>query len=194
VTQGTIKKVIQFFLDKIIPPLLVALLSPIVVGITSQIITGDWTRCFSTKLLIIWGASIIALIIAFAIYKRIKHLREENSVPRSYVITTSTWGWIDIGSYNYADVVWKIRIPAPSPLKNFRLSEISPYDITVDVPPRCPNCGTEIEQSRRFWGGYIWKCPRGDFKKINRDSYSRESERVEKLVRSDWEKFINRRF
>jgi len=35
----------------------------------------------------------------------------------------------------------------------------------VETPPRCPKCETELEETRSFWGGYIWKCVNCGFKK-----------------------------
>jgi ribosomal protein L37AE/L43A len=64
-----------------------------------------------------------------------------------------------------------------------------PHDLDIDTPPRCPKCETEIEQTRSFWGGYVWKCVKCGFQKRNRESYYREGERAEKIARREFEMF-----
>lgn len=64
---------------------------------------------------------------------------------------------------------------------------MSASDVEVKIPPRCPKCKTELEQSKSFWGGRNWKCPRGDFTNKSKKSFYELSESLEKIVRRDWE-------
>jgi ribosomal protein L37AE/L43A len=186
-------KIIQFLLQKIVAPLVVGLLTPIIIGIASKINTGDWTKCFGLipkTLWIIFGVVIFLWVIIIAIRNRVKQLQELDVGPGAYYITSDPpFGWVTIGKLNYAGVVWRVREPAsPVPWEPFNSSRISPSSIEVEIPPRCPKCETELEESHSFWGGYIWKCVMCGFQKRNRDSYYREKDRVEKIARREWEK------
>jgi len=186
-------KIIQFLLDRIVVPLVVGLLTPIIIGIASKINTGDWTKLFGLipkTLWIIFGVVIFLWVIIIAIHNRVKQLQELDVGPRvDYVTSTPLFGWVTIGKLNYAGVVWRVRAPAlPVPWESFNSSRISPSSIEIEIPPRCPKCETELEESHSFWRRYIWKCVRCGFQKRNRDSYYREEDRVEKIARREWEK------
>jgi len=187
-------RIIQFLLvllDKIVAPLLVAVLTPITIGIVSKINSGDWMKLFGlipNKLWIVFGLVIFLWIVIIVIRRRIKQLQKSNAGPRIFVISTPPFGWINIGKLNYAGVVWRIRASAPPPWESFNPLRVSPSSIEVETPPRCPECETELEESQRFWGGYIWKCVGCGFLKKNRDSYYKESKRAEKIARRKWEK------
>jgi len=184
-------KIVQFLLDKIVAPLLVVLLTPIIISIASKINTGDWMEWFSlipNTLWIVFGLVIFLWVIIIAIRSRVKQLQKLDAGPGVFVISTPAFGWITIGKLNYAGVVWRVRAPAPSPWESFNLSMISPSNIEMETPPRCPKCETELEQSHSFWGGYIWRCVGCGFQKRSRDSYYKEGERAEKIARREWEK------
>ena len=87
---------------------------------------------------------------------------------------------------SYAGVIWIVRAPKPSEL-DLEPPEITASDLELETPPRCPKCETEIEQSRSFWGGYVWKCVKCGFHKRNSDSYYREEERARKIAKRHWE-------
>jgi ribosomal protein L37AE/L43A len=184
-------KIIQFLLDKIVAPLVVALLTPIIIGVASKINTGDWIKWFGLipkTFWIIFGIVIVLWVIIIAIRNRVKQLQELDAGPGVFVVSIPTSEWVIIGKLNYAGVVWRVRAPALATRESFNSSRISPSSIEVETPPRCPKCGTELEESRSFWGGYIWKCVGCGFQKRNRDSYYREKDRVEKIARREWEK------
>jgi ribosomal protein L37AE/L43A len=189
-TQFLIDKIVCPLIDKIVCPLMVALLTPIIIGIASKVSTGDWIKWFSLiprAARIIFGLVIFLWVIVIAIRSRVKQLQNLDAGPAIFVISTPIFGLVTIGKLNYAGLVWVIRAPAPALWKSFTPSEISPSSIEVETPPRCPKCGTEIEESHSFWGGYIWRCVRCDFKKRNRNNYYREEERAEKVARREWE-------
>jgi len=80
--------------------------------------------------------------------------------------------------YPHEGVIWHIGI---------RDLAMSASDVEVKTPPRCPKCKTELGQSKSFWGGRKWKCPRGDFMKKSKKSFYEISKSLEKIVRRDWE-------
>jgi hypothetical protein len=184
-------KIIHFLLTNIFAPLVVALLSATIIGTGSKVDTGNWVKWFEKipkNLWIIIVAVILVWFIIIIIRKRNRQLQETDNGPSAYVIPTARWGWMTIEEIDYSGVVWRIDAPVPSPGSTFGPMTVSPKNIIVDTPPRCPKCKTELEESSSFWGGYIWKCVRCDFRKRNRNNYHFEAERVEKIARRDWEK------
>jgi len=93
-------------------------------------------------------------------------------------------GWVTIGKIDYNGLVWRIIIPAPAE-KSFNPIPLS--SIEVEIPPRCPNCETEIEELSNHSGRVVWRCVRCGFKKRNRDGYFTEKHRAEKIARRELE-------
>ena len=96
--------------------------------------------------------------------------------------TGSRWGYEDIGNIDHAGVKWRIIAPLPPPPSLYRGPDLTPSGIRVRTPPRCPECETQIEESKSFWGGYVWNCPDCDFKKRSKRSYYRVKDNVEKIA------------
>jgi len=121
--------------------------------------------------------------------------KESDAIPGAHLLTPpydNNRYWCPIGKYEYAGVIWRIYAPAPDPGEPFNPSKIPPSSIEVEEKPRCPECETEIEKSS-FWRLlYIWKCVNCNFKKINRDNFAKERERVEKIVRRKWEEQLEK--
>lgn len=181
-------KVVNLLLDKIIVPILLAFLIPVVTGIGSKASTGNWLEWFASIPNQVWitiGAIIFLWIIIIAIRSRRRQLHKNDS-PAISIISVPYNGWIPLGKLPYAGVIWMVRVPKPL-IWDIEPQGISPSDIELEIPPRCPKCQTEIEQSRSFWGGYTWKCPKCGFRKRNSDSYYREEERARKIAKRDFE-------
>ena len=87
--------------------------------------------------------------------------------------------YITIATIDHSDVKWEIGMPYP------RCSNKS--QLHAKLPPRCPECQTELDQEKSKVGGYVWKCVRCNFKKRNKKSYWAEQEGVEKIARRLWE-------
>lgn len=180
---------VQFLLDKIVAPLVVVLLTPIIIGIASKINTGDWMKWFGLIPKTAWIIFGLFIFLWFILIRnRVKQLQELDTGSVLLARSSYGFGWIPIGKRNYAGVVWRVRAPATSPWKHFGHVDISPSNIEVETPPRCPKCETELEQLHSFWGGYIWKCVGCGFQKRNRDSYYKVAKRAEKIARREWEK------
>lgn len=183
-------KAVNLLLDKIIVPILLAFLIPVVTGIGSKASTGNWLEWFATIQSQVWITLVIIFalwILVIAIRYRIKHLRKEGQSPIS-IISVPYGGWRNIGKLKYADVIWIVRAPAP-PWYELNPEPITPHDLDIDTPPRCPKCETEIEQAQSFWGGYVWKCVKCGFQKRNRESYYKEEERAKKIARREFEMY-----
>lgn len=186
------KKMIESLLENLIYPLLVLVLSPMAVALGSTIVTGNWREWFGLIPKGVWGLLLLGVFAwgaAILVRKRLKQIRKSDVGP--LVGFLPRWGWIAIGEQEYAGVIWEVRVPKPDPYFSAYFSKgvprISPSEIDIATPPRCPNCGTELEQSRSFFIGYVWKCVRCGFKKRNRDSFFGEAERVERIARREWE-------
>ena len=123
--------------------------------------------------------------------KRLKAI-EPSGIPAS---SASRWGYEDIGNIDYDGMKWRVIAPLPSPPSLYRGPDLTPSRIRVRTPPRCPECETKIEESKSFWGGYVWKCPDCDFKKRSKRSYYRVKDNVEKIAQRWVEKqFSNLEF
>jgi len=134
---------------------------------------------------IVSGFVMLAWFVVILICRRINCLREPYA--RTGVFFPPTFGWISLGELPYRGVVWRIRVDAPGSSGASDPNEIDLSTIEAEVPPKCPECQTEIEESRSFWGGYLWRCVNCRFKKRNRDSYFRTQARVEKIARRRFE-------
>ena len=176
-------KTLRTILTDIIPPLAVLLLTPAVTVVGSEIATGDWRSWFASIPVEAWIVVLVALLLwflAIAVRRRRQQIRARQ--PRIALRLEPQFGWRVIGETSYAGVTWTIRVPV-RPGSN----ECAPDDLDVALPPRCPECGTELEQSERFWGGVVWLCAACGFKKLNRADYAREAERVRKIERRKYE-------
>ncbi len=181
-------KLLNSLLDKIIIPILLAFLIPIITGIGSKVSTGNWWVWFTSVPTTLWVIVVIIIllwIIIISIRYRVRQLHKDGHSLIS-IISIPYGGWRDVGKIRYADVIWIVRVPA-TPWYELDPKPITAYDLDLQTPPRCPKCETEIEQTKSFWGGYIWKCVKCGFQKRNSESYYREAERAEKIARRDFE-------
>jgi len=170
-------KIFKYLMDKYINPIIVTIVTSMIFILGSKVTTGKWLEWFklnSVTPLIFFGVSIILLFI----FRRVKHLKYLDG-PFVGVSYGAPYGWIPLGDIKYNKVIWRLR----SPKSGLSGSDYSISRIDVKIPPRCPNCETELEESHSFWGGYIWKCVMCNFKNRNRESYYTEKKRVEKIAR-----------
>ena len=135
----------------------------------------------------------ITNFIISCIKKLIKKLREPQIYGAPVVgKRIPLFGYTKIGTIKYAGVKWQIKAPVPSPTLPFLdPSQPSLSSIEVGLPPLCPNCQTELEESkRRILPGYTWRCVNCGFTKNNRNSFYQEKDRVKRIARSEIEKQI----
>lgn len=153
---------------KLIYFILATILTPFLTTIGSFLTKGDYFYwVYNSPLREIVLALSILLPVLVLVFIRLKTLNQKNVG----MFTIPIWGFEDIGIIQYENVKWIVMSPreGPPPCR----VDTSPQRIQIRTPPRCLKCGTEIEQSHSFWGGYIWKCVGCGFKKRSQDSYYR---------------------
>lgn len=165
-------------------------IAAVVIGFLSKMINGDWLGWFKK---IPWFAWLIVLLLLllYIIYIRIQSRMQQlrGFGVGAIAMSSPRYGWVHIGKMDYADVQWLVRVPRPSGLsRSLEDENISSKSIEVDVPPRCPECGTELEEYPSFWGGYSWNCVSCRFRKHKRNSYYVIAKQAEKIARREWEK------
>lgn len=143
--------------------------------ISSQITTGNafqWTQGLETIHWIILAIVVIAAASLIGIAYRKHQLNHRGGVAiiRPYYLRP-VW----LFDYPYADVLWEVYTSSRAQISHEQ-------DIQVRVPPKCKNCQTKLEESKGFWGGYMWKCIGCGFSKKNRDYFSKEANRAERLA------------
>jgi len=191
----TMKKGTELFIGSFIYPLLVAGVMAVFTLMWSKLATGDWLNYLFVVPQYVWlisGGVLLFWLILVAIYKRVRKIRADNIRLGPVMFTVPAFGYEEIGEQTYKGVLWTIRVPAQSPWSLTRREIPSPSDIDIGTPPRCPQCKTELEERKTFWGRYLWTCPRCDFSKKNSDSFYTECDRVEKIARRDFREYLRR--
>lgn len=184
-----INKVITKIIDNFVFPLIVVIFLPTVVSVVSKFYTGNWFNYAKSipRIYRIMFITIFCLwLLASIIYRRKKLVDELNSDSFIGFYVIPAYGWIKVGEIQYADLLWNIKVPAPSPWSDSE--SINTNRVEADTPPRCPKCKTEIEQSSSFWGGYIWQCVACGYRKKSKGSYYKEAKRVKKIAKRELEK------
>jgi len=84
----------------------------------------------------------------------------------------------------YRGVTWDILAPAQHPLeKPADYAQRLPTIGEVRIPPKCPKCGVELEETKSMLFWHLWRCVSCGFRKRNRDSYVTEAVRAGKIWR-----------
>jgi len=181
----------SLFKEKLLYPILALILTPPATAIGSWLKTGDWTKWFTDIPLWLWillAIGFVFLAVLMLVRRRRKQIQDSEVVSPIVIVRNPAFGWMPVGELFFRNVKWQIIAPRPAPWNfSWEVRNVSPSDIEVYTPPKCPKCGTEIEEEKGFWGGYIWKCVRCDFKMKNHHSYYGEADRAEKIARRDWE-------
>lgn len=118
---------------------------------------------------------VIASILIMILFKK----RRRRWYSRSTTSFNDYRWYIPCDTIDYADVKWIIGKPDQG--------QVYTAQLKVKPPSRCPQCGTELEQSQIRFGRYLWKCVKCNFKKKNKLSYWDELTRVERIARRKWE-------
>ena len=131
----------------------------------------------------VWCA--VALVV-----RRISRLRQRNQPAVVPAFALPPWGYKTVGELPFRGVIWRMRVPAVSPWQRDLMDESGSDGLRVDVelPPRCPKCGTEIEETETFFGKYRWTCIQCGYAVKNALSYDYEVSRAERLGQARWEK------
>jgi len=126
---------------------------------------------------LIWLISSISYII---VYNRDKNRNRA-------LIYYDQSNYAEISEIKYQGVIWKIIVSPDWTGKILELSNYSSEDIDINFSPRCPDCGTKLEEREGLICGYIWKCVKCGYKTRNKDSSYIERTRVKKIAESEWE-------
>jgi predicted RNA-binding Zn-ribbon protein involved in translation (DUF1610 family) len=161
-----------------------------IIAVWSQVRTGSLTSYFTNIPQLYWlvvGVILLMIVILGLVRARLRAIS-----PRGVFVAipeNPPGGWQDVSEMNYAGVKWKIQLPrrAPWEYPDTHARNLRSDRMQVAVPPRCPSCGTELEQSKSFFWGYKWKCPSCGFSKRNGRSYYDERESVERIARRQME-------
>ncbi len=175
-------KIAYWFRDKIIAPFLSSLFLFIVIGGGSTYSTGNWWKWFAQIPTVGWILlGVIFVIWISLIIIRNYFIRKEKESPSQPF--RMVYKEKKVNQLKYADVIWVVLVSVN--IENaFDLDpeRITPQDLYIDIPPRCPNCETEMEQNPSILIGYSWKCIKCGFKKHNNYSFSTEAERARKIA------------
>lgn len=87
---------------------------------------------------------------------------------------------MSLDDLNHAGVNWPI-IAQFNSLET--VPTLNPNDVVVENPPRCPRCGTQLEQKLNFWGWWAWRCVGCKFRMKSRDGFNVEAQRALVLAR-----------
>jgi ribosomal protein L37AE/L43A/uncharacterized integral membrane protein len=184
------EKLFDTFLDAVLLPVLAPIGTLVATAVGSKLSTGDWLtwlRAVPMKVWLILFAVGGIWFVAVLIGRRVRELRAARSHSGPAVFSVPMHGWIELAEFTHTGVLWRVRAPRESTWELEDKTSVDPSDIDVATPPRCPRCKTELEESQRFLGGYVWKCVRCGFKRSNKESFYREADRAEKIARREWE-------
>lgn len=89
-----------------------------------------------------------------------------------------------VDTVEYQGVNWDILAPAQHPAeKPADYARRLPHIGEVRIPPKCPKCGVELEETKSMMFWHRWRCVACGFKKRNRDPYVTEAVRAGKIWR-----------
>jgi len=176
--------IISGIVTGVVTPLTLLLL-PVVIAIASKIVTGSWTSFIYGIPVTAWA--LFLLLILFWLGFNISRSGRSSfgvgilTLPRIY------HEWQEVGVLEYAEVKWRVKSP------KLGLSEkFDPSMIRLELPPRCPTCGTKLTE-HRAWGKYVWNCVGCGLRKKNKKNFLQTSEDAEKLAQRHIEEDIEQR-
>ncbi|ETA68028.1 hypothetical protein MettiDRAFT_1475 [Methanolobus tindarius DSM 2278] len=185
-------KTIDFLLKNILAPLIVAFLTPFVISLYSQITTDNWKYLLeqvSFTQMYLFLAVIIFWEMGIILKNRYDTVKRENLKAGALTRHFPIDGYETIFQIQYNGVLWDIRVPKG--IDSFLVSSKTVDRIDVKLPPKCPLCKTELEQTRSFIKGYKWKCVSCGFTKRNNDIWHKEAERAKKIAKRKLEFHID---
>ena len=99
--------------------------------------------------------------------------------------------WEELRRVAHNGAIWVVLRDAASPEAKQQRAGNHPGGAQrrVLIPPRCPRCEAELEESRRLFRGYAWRCGGCGFRTESKDSFSQTKAQVERLQRRLREEF-----
>ena len=117
-----------------------------------KISIGTKSMAFGYFLIFCLGAFLIWYFISRSVKRR-----KERQSDWSGIAATPRYGYQEVRSRIYGRVKWVLKLPNPEP---FPLYSPAPLEVAKKLKlegPFCPNCDTELEENKRFFG-YTWIC------------------------------------
>lgn len=167
--------------EKTLPQLILWLLGPLAIATGLRLATGSWDWV-KTVPAWVWALALLLLLGLAWVRARLKTMH--SPTLGISVISVPPYGWTNIGTMPYKEVLWVVRVPTAGPL--FRESP-GPADVRIATPPRCPICQTELEENPHLLYKFQWHCVRCGFKKRNKESIYTEVRRVQRLAQRHYE-------
>jgi ribosomal protein L37AE/L43A len=155
--------------------------SVIILGLTFAGIKSEGVPAIFQPLFIIpwYGYGLVFVILVIVVITQKEKIRQIRSAPPAPPALQK------VDAIAYQGVTWDILAPARHPLeKPADYARRLPTVGGARIPPKCPKCGVELEEKEGLLYGHIWKCVACGFKKRNRDSFSTEAGRAEKIWRA----------
>lgn len=176
-------------LNQIIVPLGVSILAISLTAGSSWWKTGSWDTWLRAVPFWVWIVA-SALLLVWITFNLTRAWGAANASQGAVGGVVVSPGWSStreqkFGELHYAGVVWDVMVD-PGGLSNRVNIKNPPSErIRVKYNPRCPDCGTEIDEEKKFWGSYVWDCPACTFDAMKDKSFIAESSRAEKVAKSE---------
>ena len=142
---------------------------------------ADRIKSLPTK---VWTIFVLALMLWFLVLlglMRARTIRRRSSFSAS-VVYVPPFGWEPVAELNHGGVLWTVRAPKTHFVRITEEPRIDPQRLNIQTPPKCPECKTELEEDRAFFGGHLWTCIRCEFRKRNKDDYYKEADRALRML------------
>jgi uncharacterized Zn finger protein (UPF0148 family) len=137
-------------------------------------------RIIQPLFLIPWYAYVVLIIALLAVFitqkEKIKQIGSTPPAPPALQ---------KIDAVAYQGVTWDIFAPVQHPHEQpADYARRLPRAGEARYPPKCPKCGVELEEKKGLLFGHNWRCVACGYKKRNKDPFSVEAERAEKIWRA----------
>jgi len=184
-------------LKKTILPII---LTTFLTAVFNRIFAGSWYSWFvfifsnsiatihKTPLYLLLLAAFCVFVLGLAIY-HLKRTRALNMRSPITFFSVPLNGYKELGYYDYMGVKWLLRLPNPIMFPQFEPEDLTTkaYALSQDLNirgPFCPKCQTELAESARFFGGYLWRCDMCRFTAKSDISSSKAQDKAEKVFQS----------
>lgn len=168
----------KLFMDSFLSPFF-ATLAVGLAGCVLTYLTTDSFKNIPPDLPRILFSILILSLIGYVSYERYHKVKSYDNTFYGTSNGYSARGLRVIYSREYGGVVWDVYCPV--------YSSPSPYNIEIDAKPKCPKCRNGLEQTNRFFGGFMWKCAKCKNKYESKDNWNAVAEKVKSEMKSGLE-------
>ncbi len=148
--------------------------------------TGQPVRWLRSVPVNVWwaigGGVVVGVFgVLIAIIRRVGANRRHQRADSVIAVTRHPlFGWREF-DVDYAEMSWRLVVPRPPSWHRTGALGFNATDARVDGRPRCPKCGTGLEERRTAFGRYRVKCVGCDFEVGQRDSFAVLAPRAERI-------------